>query len=86
MVYKNLQIEEDVPFVVIVSMILKMVFVEGAFVVPNALSLKNTFPVVQKQWDAISQFKLHIIQRAENHLKNTNCGAQVKIIFFNMRC
>ncbi|KAI8578447.1 hypothetical protein K450DRAFT_246858 [Umbelopsis ramanniana AG] len=54
MVYKNLQIEEDVPFVVI-----------------------NTFPVVQKQWDAISQFKLHIIQRAENHLKNTSCGAQV---------
>jgi len=33
MVYKNLQMEEDVPFVVIVSLILEKVLVERAFVV-----------------------------------------------------
>ncbi|CAM0143125.1 unnamed protein product [Umbelopsis sp. WA50703] len=51
MVYKNLLIEEGVPFVVIV--------------------------IVQKQWDAISQFKNHILQRAESYLRNTICSAQL---------
>ncbi|KAJ2964423.1 hypothetical protein NQZ79_g646 [Umbelopsis isabellina] len=54
MVYKNLLVEEGVPFVVV-----------------------DTFPVVQKQWDAISQFKNHILQRAESYLKNTTCSAQL---------
>jgi hypothetical protein len=77
MVYKNLQIEEDVPFVVIVSKIGNGYRWE--LLRSNVCSRKNTFPVVQKQWDAISQFRLHIIQKAENHLKNTSCSAQVVI-------
>ncbi|KAG2175193.1 hypothetical protein INT44_007681 [Umbelopsis vinacea] len=86
MVYKNLQTEEDVPFVVIVSTIWKRCCLGELLLRSNLVfAPKNTFPVVQKQWDAISQFRLHIIQRAENHLKSTSCSAQVKIPPLNMR-
>ena len=43
-----------------------------------------TFPVVQRQWDAVSHFKSQILQKARQYLKVTDQSEQVDNNFFSI--
>lgn len=40
------------------------------------------FPVVGRQWDAVSHFKAQILQKSHQHLKNADLSDLVRIVFF----
>lgn len=47
------------------------------------LNIKERFPVIERQWAAVSEFRSQIVQKASNHLQQVDQADQVTI--FNSR-
>ncbi len=53
----------------------------GPIFLAQVPSLKDQFPLIQRQWDAVSQFRSQIVHKATMSLREYNTPSFVCIIF-----